>query len=67
LTFNGGDRSIEDTHKIRGDEGLREILTLEKLPSSDATGDWFRRIGTGGDLKGLEKVNKHFLKLSYQV
>ena len=62
LTLNGGGRSIEDTRKIRDDEGLREILPLEKLPSSDATGDWFRRMGTGGGLKGLEKVNKHFLK-----
>jgi hypothetical protein len=62
LTLNGGGRSLEDTRKIRDDEGLREILPLEKLPSSDATGDWFRRMGTGGGLKGLEKVNKHFLK-----
>jgi len=61
LTLNGGGRSIEDTRKIK-DEGLREILPLEKLPSSDATGDWFRRMGTGGGLKGLEKVNKRFLK-----
>ena len=39
LTLNGGGRSLEDTRKIRDDEGLREILPLEKVPSSDATGD----------------------------
>ena len=29
--------SLEDTREIRADEGLREILPLEKFPSSDAT------------------------------
>ena len=62
LTLNGGGRSLEDTREIRDDEGLREVLPLEKVPSSDATGHWLRRMGTGGGLEGLEKVNKGALK-----
>ncbi len=62
LMLNGGGRSLEDTREIRNDEGLREILGLETFPSSDATGDWLRRMGTGGGLEGLEKVNKGSLK-----
>lgn len=62
LTLNGGGRSLEDTREIRDDEGLREILPLEKFPSSDATGDWLRRMGSNSGLAGLEKVNKRSLK-----
>ena len=39
LMINGGGRSLEETREIRNDEGLREILPLEKVPSSDATGE----------------------------
>ncbi len=38
LMLNGGGRSLEDLRQIRKDEGLREILPLERMPSSDATG-----------------------------
>ncbi len=62
LTLNGGGRSLEDTREIRGDEGLREILPLDKVPSSDATGDWLRRMGSKGGLEGLKDVNKKLLK-----
>jgi hypothetical protein len=44
LMLNGGGRSLEDTRQIRTDEGPREILPLEKIPSSDAFGDWLRSI-----------------------
>ena len=62
LMLNGGGRTLEDTREIRDDEGLREILPLEKFPSSDAMGDWLRRMGASGGLEGLEKVNKRSLK-----
>jgi hypothetical protein len=54
--LNGGGRSLEDTREIRDDEGLREILPpLEKFPSSDAMGDWLRRMGAMVVLKVLRK------------
>ena len=62
LMLNGGGRSLEDTRQIKADEGLREILPLERIPSSDAFGDWLRAMGANGGLYGLEKVNRKLLK-----
>ncbi len=39
LMLNGGGRTLEDTREIRRDVGLREILPLKRMPSTDATGD----------------------------
>lgn len=62
LMLNGGGRSLEDMRVIRGDVGLAEILPLKRIPSSDATGDWLRRMGEGQGLKGLAVVQRRFLK-----
>jgi hypothetical protein len=62
LMLNGGGRSLEDIRQIRADDGLREILPLERVPSSDAFGDWLRNMGASGGLAGLEKVNRRLLK-----
>jgi hypothetical protein len=62
LMLNGGGRSLEDIRQIRADEGLREILPLERIPSSDALGDWLRNMGENSGLYGLEKVNRRVLK-----
>ena len=62
LMLNGGGRSLEDTRQIRMDEGLREILPLKRIPSSDAFGDWLRTIGANGGLSALERVNRKLLK-----
>jgi hypothetical protein len=62
LMLNGGGRTLEDSREIREDVGLRELLHLERMPSSDATGDWLRRSGNNGGLDGLEKVNRKLLK-----
>lgn len=62
LMLNGGGRSLEDIREIREDIGLREILPLKRIPSSDASGDWLRRSGNNGGLKGLEEVNRQLMK-----
>jgi hypothetical protein len=62
LMLNGGGRTLEDMREIRSDAGIRALLPLERMPSSDATGDWLRRSGTNGGLRGLEKVNRKVLK-----
>jgi hypothetical protein len=61
LMLNGGGRTLEDSREIREDAGLREVLDLGEMPSSDATGDWCRRSGRNGGLDGLEKVNREVL------
>ena len=53
LMLHGGGRTLEDLRQVRGDEGLRELLGMDELPSSDATGDWLRRMGAGPGLEGL--------------
>lgn len=62
LMLNGGGRSLEDLRQIRDDQGLREVLNMERIPSSDAVGDWLRRSGVNGGLEGLGKVNRRALK-----
>lgn len=62
LMLNGGGRSLEDLRQIREDNGLRKILPLKRVPSSDAVGDWLRRMGEKKGLNGLEKANKILLK-----
>ena len=65
-----GGRKLEDLRKLRDDETLAEILKMkekkdnELIHSSDAAGDWLRRMGqktddgraTGKGLVGLGKV-----------
>jgi hypothetical protein len=62
LMLNGGGRKLEDLRQIRQDRGLREVLQLDRLPSSDATGDFLRTSGARGGLAGLGKVNRRILK-----
>jgi hypothetical protein len=62
VMLNGGGRTLEDNREIRGDAGLREILSLRRMPSTDATGDWLRRSGHNGGLEGLAKVHRYVLK-----
>lgn len=62
LMLNGGGRSLEDVRVIRNDEGLREILHIQRMPSSDAIGDWLRRMGANGGREGLEKVGQALLQ-----
>jgi hypothetical protein len=62
LMLNGGGRSLEDLRQIRDDHGLREILALHGMPSSDATGDFLRRSGANDGLEGLGKVNRKLIK-----
>jgi len=58
LLLHGGGRTLEDLRELRRDAGLREMLQLTEMPSADATGDWLRRMGTSGGLRGLAAVNR---------
>jgi hypothetical protein len=57
LTLHGGGRTLEDVREIRNDTGLRTVLHMVDMPSSDATGDWLRRTGST-ELAGLHRVNR---------
>jgi len=62
IMLNGGGRALEDIREIRRDMGLRELLGLNEIPSTDATGKWLHRAGENGALEGLAKVNRRLLK-----
>ena len=47
LLFNGGGHGLEDLRMIVRDRALRELLSFEEIPSTDAVGDWLRRMGEG--------------------
>jgi hypothetical protein len=61
LMLNGGGRSIEDLREIREDSGLRELLRLSRIPSSDAYGGWLRRQGNNGGLRDLLGIERYLL------
>jgi len=45
---------------------LQKILPIKKIPSSDAYGDWLRRMGDQGGLYGLLRLNRKILKRGMQ-
>lgn len=60
LMLAGGGRTLEDLRVLRHDTGLRCLVQLDDMPSSDATGDWLRRMGAkeSDGLAGLQRVNR---------
>ena len=62
MMLYGGGQTIEDIREIREDRGLREITGFKKLPSSSAIGDWLKRIGLRGGIKGMEGVNREIAR-----
>ncbi len=62
MMLYGGGQTIEDMREIREDRGLREITGFKKLPSSSAIGDWLKRIGLRGGIKGMEGVNREIAR-----
>lgn len=67
LMLNGGGRHIEDLRKVAIDKALLELLQIKKIPSTSATGDWFRFLGNQKlGFIGLSRfnsiVNKRALK-----
>ena len=50
LMLHGGGRSLEDLRQIRSDTGLCSLLKIDAIPSSDATGNWLRRMGQEREL-----------------
>lgn len=61
LMLHGGGRSLEDSRELRADTGLQSLLGL-CVPSSDALGDWLRRMGAGAGLEGLARVQRRVVR-----
>jgi len=61
LMLNGGGQALEDLRQVRNDTALRALLGLDHIPSSDAVGNWLRRVGIHGGLYGLDQINREVL------
>jgi len=61
LMLNGGGHCLEDLRIISRDVALREVLDLQSMPSTDAVGDWLRRMGSGIGLQGLARMDRSFV------
>jgi hypothetical protein len=62
LMLHGGGRSLEDLRHVRGEVGLGVLLGLGRIPSSDAVGDWLRRMGAGVGLQGVGDVHRRLMR-----
>lgn len=58
LMLYGGGRHIEDLREIRDDKALRRLIGMRQMPALSTFGDWMRRVGEGGGVGGLSRVNK---------
>jgi hypothetical protein len=58
LMLTGGGRSLEDLRILKRDTAMAMVLNQETLPSTDAAGDWLRRMGEGTGLAGLGRINQ---------
>jgi hypothetical protein len=61
LMLHGGGRALEDLRKVAQDGGLRQLLKMSCVPSSDAVGDWLRRMGFSG-VAALKRVLAFLLR-----
>ncbi|MFC1566969.1 IS1380 family transposase [bacterium] len=63
MSMLGGGQYIEDVNRTVKDEGLRKMLNLKQVPSSDAIGDWLRRESESK----MEKINEIIDKVNLEI
>lgn len=56
--FIDGAINLEDVNHLHSDEAFQEILSDMKLPTSNAIGDWLKRVGIKYTEEALWEVNK---------
>jgi len=61
LMMHSGGRCLDDLRMIQSDIGMKEILHMKNVPTSDGTGKWLKRHGLIG-MYGLENINQELLK-----
>jgi len=62
MMLYGGGEAIEEVREIREDHPLREAIQMERIPSCSAIGDWLKRMGERGGIKGMERINDGVVK-----
>jgi len=59
--LHAGGRRLEDVRELRAEQGVLAQMGLERLPSTDAIGDWLRRQGAGGGVRAAQQVSKELV------
>jgi len=59
MMFIGGGRVMEDIRRIKADKALRKICKFDRVPTSDAIGDWLRR-DSMKKVESTKEVNDNF-------
>jgi hypothetical protein len=56
-----GASNLEDVNHLREDKAFMKAVQMKHCPSSDALGDWLRRIGRNKGEKYVQKINKELI------
>src|SRR2546426_7293684 len=60
--LHAGGRRLEDVRELRAEQAVLKQLGLQRLPSSDALGDWLRRQGEGGGVAAGQRLREGVLQ-----
>jgi Transposase DDE domain group 1 len=60
--LHAGGRRLEDVRELAAEQEVLKELGLERLPSSDALGDWLRRQGVGKGVAAVQRLNEELLQ-----
>jgi hypothetical protein len=60
--LHAGGRRLEDVRELKAEQGVLAHLGLKELPSTDAMGDWLRRMGKSRGVAALEAVNRELIQ-----
>lgn len=60
--LHAGGRRLEDVRELAAEQEVLREMGLERLPSSDALGDWLRRQGAGKGVAAVHQLNKELLE-----
>ncbi len=62
LMLHEGAGCLEDVRSLKRESALLKLLGIRRIPSSDALGDWLRRLGGNGvGIRALEEINRRLL------
>ncbi len=62
LMLHEGAGCLEDVRSLRRESALLKLLGIRRIPSSDALGDWLRRLGCDGvGIRALGGINRCLL------
>ena len=60
--LHAGGRRLEDLRELAMEQGVLKELGLQRLPSTDAFGDWLRRHGEGDGVRAVQQINQALLR-----